>query len=882
MPRPSHHLPVWAQLLLERLLPYRDRAAVIGDFAEIYAAISREEGAGSARWWYLRQVLRSIPWFVINGLPMGGNMFRNYLKIASRNLRKRKFYSALNVGGLAIGMAICLLIFQYVAFESGYDGFHERADDLYRINLRTFRGEELTSQDPFSYSAMAPLLEESLPELEAITRLHPSYGEATIRTADRDMFKTSELVFVDPSFVDVFTVQALQGDPATALADPGSVVITRSAAERFFGTGPALGQPLDVFSWTEGTFTVRAVIEDVPPNSHLRMELLVPLEALLADQDGQYAGTDGWSWTNFVTYAVLRPGSDPAAAAERVDAALLSARAEEWEASGRVTRSEFQPVTRIHLHNEFDDGFATPAGYRTVLFVSVIGVFVLLIAWLNYVNLSTARAMERAREVGIRKASGARRTQVASQFVIESLLVNAIALLVAVVAADRALPLLNRIADVEIGRGVWQSGRLWLMLIACFGAGGLLASLYPAVVLSAFQPARILKGINLTRAGGARLRKSLVVFQFAISITLLSGTLIVFQQMNHLRGVDLGFDLEQVLVVERPGVIEDGAAYSLARDAFKADLALLAAVTEVTSSTSIPGNGYNLGTTAHREGAPAEDAEPVNVFWVADGFLDTWSIELVAGRALSSTREADREAVVLNETAVRVFGFSSPEDAVGARVVLGRSSSLEVVGVTTDYSWMSAKAAHSPLLMMQTRGGGFFSMRVATGEIEATLAAVEGLYHTHFPDNPFEFAFADDRFDRLYRAEERLARLVSVFAGFALVVAMLGLVGLSALTAAQRRKEISVRKVLGASELGISRLLTSHFGVLVGIGLALAIPFTWFFADRWLETFASRVAITPAVFLLPAAIVLLAALGASAFHVWRAAVSSPIAGIRAE
>lgn len=875
-------MPIWMTVLLERLIPFKDRNAIVGDFAELYAAIAREEGRSAARLWYLIQVTRSIPGFILNGIPLNGTMLKNYLLIGLRNLRKRKSYAALNVGGLAIGMAICLLIFQYVAFETSYDTHHEAGESLFRLNLTTVRGEEELVESA-SFAAMAQIIRESVPEVEEVARLHPSYGSARIRTAGpaREVFKLDEVAFVDPEIVDVLSFPSVVGSVQGTLADPGRAVISERMAKRLFGDRDPVGQVIDVFAWTNGPFTIGAVMEDMPATSHLSLDVLLPLQRLLTDPDGQYRDTNGWSWSNFITYLKLRPDADRSAVAEKIDAVMRESNSSRWEGENLRTVSELQPVHEIHLYNEFADSFSSAAAYRTVGFVTVIGLFVLIIAWLNYINLSTARAMERAREVGVRKVFGARRAQVVTQFVLESMMINGVSLVLAVVIADQATPLMNAIGDVEISRSVWRSGTLWILLGACFGLGGLLASLYPSVLLSSFRPSQIFQGAGSRGAAGVRLRQSLVVFQFTLSLILLSGTYTVYRQMEHLRGAELGFDVERVLVVSRPA-IREGDGYPAARAAFRQELEALASTSLVTSSSTVPGNDYDLGTIGRKEGREESDRININAFWVGDGFLDTYGFQLVAGRALSSQFESDEDATVLNETAVRRFGFEGPEEAVGKRVILGRSTPFDVVGVVRDYRWKSAKSPATPLVTLLDQDGRYFSMKVDGRRVSETLADVERLFSKHFPGNAFEYAFADEQFDTLYRAEDRLRSLVSLFAGFALLVAALGLVGLAALTSSQRRKEISVRKVLGAGNLAISRLLTSHFVVLVAVGLAISIPVTWLAADRWLSQFPSRVSLTPGTFLLPAAIVLLSALAASAFHVWRAAVSSPIGGIRSE
>lgn len=806
-------------------------------------------------------------------------MLKNYARVAGRNLAKRKFFSALNIGGLAIGMAISLLIFQYAAYETGFDRHVEDADRTFRVTATAFRNGVHESKNADLFHAMAPVIEAEIPAVENLARLHTATATIRLVAHPEATMGLEHMAYVDPAFFDLMSYSRLRGDPAAALAEPGGVVVTESEALRLYGRSDVLGQSVEVYGWVEQPGVIRAVVHDPPGPTHIRATLFQSIEDLLTNTESQYAETDGWSWSNFNIYVRLAASADPDAVPGDIDRAMSTA-SDRWVTDTFRRESGLQPIRRVHLFNDFDDAFAPQGAYRRVAFISIIGLFVLLIAWLNYVNLSTARAMERAKEVGVRKASGARRSQVVSQFVLESALVNTLALLIALVVADRMLPWLSAVAGISVGSSDWLSARLWVMLLVVFGVGSVVASFYPALIISAFNPATILKSGHSHRQRTG-LRKVLVVFQFAMSIALLSGTLIVYSQMNHLRSLHPGFDLDQVLVVERPAVVDEQEAYTAARSAFLDHVRSNPRVSNLSLSTTVPGNDFNLGSTGRRQTAEPEDRKPVNAFWIGDGFLDTYGIRLMEGRSLTSERPGDFDAVLLNPAAVDALGFSSAADAVGQRVVLGRSTEFDVVGVTEDFAWMSKKTQSPPVMIALTDGGAYFSMKLIGGSIAETLDQIERAYKGAFPGNAFNYEFADERFDALYRDEERLSTLVSAFAIFALLVASLGLLGLAALTASQRRKEISVRKVLGASSWAVSRLLTGDFAMLVTLGLVLAVPATWIAAGQWLSRFANHVEPGIWTFLAPAGLVLTVAMGASAFHVWRAAVSSPVEGIRA-
>ncbi len=810
-------------------------------------------------------------------------MFRNYFVVAFRNLSKRKFYASINIGGLAIGMAICLLILQYVTFESSFDTYHERVEDMYRVNLQGFTGDELKSYDELTFFAVADAISESTPEVDQITRYHPTYGTATVSILSNppEVFRTTDLAFVDPAFFDLFRYKPIDGDAAQALSTPGGIVLTRSAAERFFGTTDAVGREMAVYSWLDATLTVRAIVEDHSGNSHIQATAFIQLQQMLDDEESQYAGQSGWGWSNFETYIRIRADADTKLVNDKIDQSLYLGNKESWDSKNQSVKAVLQPVADIHLFTNFDASKSRSAAYTNVLFISIIGFFVLIIAWLNYVNLATSRAMERALEVGIRKASGARRIQITTQFLTESLLTNAIALVIAVGLATYATPWLNTLADTNVTPVVWRDPRLWGILVVFFGVGAFLASIYPSIVVSRFQPATILKGLNGGSRGNSRLRQGLVVFQFAMSMTLLSGSWIVYKQVDHLRGVDPGFSTDQVLVVERPGVIDDVQEYVAQRTSFFEQVRSLASVAMVANSTMVPGSGYNMNTNARPESAPNTDEFAVHAFWIGNRFLETYDMTLLAGREMDMESEYDRESgMLVNRTAMRAFGYDRPEDAIGEKVIVGDNTSAEIVGVLGDFNWMSAKETASPVLIFPARGGSYYSIKVEGGKLSETVLTVKALFDESFPGNSYEYFFADDRFNELYKSEERLMSLVTVFAGFALLVAALGLLGLAALTAAHRRKEISVRKVLGAGHMTVARLLTGHFVVLAGIAAIVAFPIVWIVGDRWLDNFASRMSMTPDIFILPAVIVLLVSLIASGFHVWRLATANPIDGIR--
>lgn len=882
-------LPRWAERLLGLLIPADNRDVVLGDFAEIYCYIAATEGRIRALNWYVWQVLKSFPSFLTDGFYFGGVMLGNYLIIAIRNLVKRKFFSVLNIGGLAVGVAACLLIFQYVAFEQSYDTFHANREHLYRVTMTGVQEGDVQDTHSYTYYAMGPDYKERVPELKEYVRFHPNYSTATVAYTDtqgkRKALREEGVIFADPSFLTMFSFPLVRGDAETALAEPGSIIITESMAGKYFGNADPIGKTLDVRGWTDGMFVVKGIMQDIPSNSHLQFDFLLPIDAILMDEQGQYHNTDGMSWLNFATYVQLHPGAHLAEVERKFTEIVYEKDRDAFESTNTSVHVGLQPLEDIHLYSDFEAVASIQGSYKTVYFFALVALFVLIIAWVNYINLSTARAVERAKEVGVRKVAGARKGQVISQFLFESVLTNGIALGLAVGLAVLCLPYLNALVGVDIELSIWRNPWFWGSFAGIFGLGVLLSSLYPAFVLSAFQPVTVLKG-RLGKAGSKeRLRKALVVFQFAASIALLTGTYVVYSQVEYMRGLDLGIEIDQVLVVNRPSIIEDVDAYVEAREAFKAELANHAAIGDIATSTTVPGAGFSWGTKAKKESAALSELEEVRVTWVNENFLETYGLKLAAGRNFSADLSTDlREAILVNETTVWAFGFETNEAALGEKLNVGGGDDhmYSIIGVLKDFNWMSVKREVEPIILGFTPGGSKYSIKVTTENVAETIATVHSVYDEFFPGNPFDYFFTDRVFDEQYEADRRFGTLFGIFALFAILVACLGLVGLAAYTAAQRTKEIGVRKVLGASSWSIVRLLLVDVAKLILVALVLTVPLVYVAADQWLVNFASRIDLTVWLFLVPGLVVMVIAMLTLSYHTSSVALVNPAKSLRYE
>ena len=806
-------------------------------------------------------------------------MLKNYLRVALRTLRRQKGYAALTIAGLAIGLACCLLLFQYVAHERSYDAFNANADVLYRATVTASGGSEAPQTNAPNGFALAPLLAQSVPEISRAARLHNVYkAVVTNPEQPRRAFEVDDAFWADPAFLQMFTYPLASGDASRALTEPGTVVLTQTAAETYFGETDPIGQTLSILAFGQrAEARVTGVLEDVPATSHLQFEILLPMADLL--QNPQYAEDSGWGYSNFLTYAQLREGASPEAAGVAANAAFDRARGDAFREGGLSAQLDLQPLSDVHLNDAVLAPNTVMGSYRTVWFFALLGLATLLIALVNYVNLATARAAGRSREVGVRKAIGARRGQLVAQFLTESALTNVLALLVALGLAALLRPAVGAMAGVELSGA--PSAWMWGGFALVFALGTLLAGLYPAFVLSSFAPATALRGAAAASGGHAGLRRGLVVVQFAASVAMIAGVLVVSLQVRHMRAMDLGVDLEQVVTVPTPRVRPDGADRAADIETLKRALAEIPAVRQTAASQTVPGEGHNMGTTGIRL-TGSEQTVAGSITDVDADFAALYGLALVAGSDLPERPLADAPVPVLaTESMVASLGFASAPEAIGAGVDLsGRPA--EIVGVVGDAHWTSAHQTQEGAFLALNPAGHQVSIQVRAEALPHTLEAIEATYARLFPGNPFQYQFVDALFDAQYRDDQRFATLFTLFAGLAVVIACLGLVGLAAYTAEQRTREIGVRKVLGASVASVVGLLSWDFARLVLVGSALAMPLAWWGLSGWLESFAYRVDLGVAPFLLAALLALAAAMLAVMSQALRAATVDPVRALRSD
>jgi putative ABC transport system permease protein len=800
-------------------------------------------------------------------------MFKNYVLTTLRNISRRKGFSMLNVLGLSIGLAASLLIMQYVKDEFSYDDFHTNKENIYRVQYDRYRDNELVLQCATTFPKVAPALLADYPEVQKACRLYLRYGGGVIRYDDIQM-KEDNLFTADQSFFDLFSYPLLKGDRATALKEPNTAVVEEQTARKYFGAADPMGKRIKFGSQEE--YEITGVIRS-PENSHLKFSFLLSYPTLV-----KIVGTDAeqaWGWYDFYTYIQLSPGADPKALEAKFPAFIKKYGA---EGDDKKIKFSLQRLTDIHLNSDLLQEARVNGNGRSVYFLSIIAFFILVIAWVNYINLATARAVERAKEVGVRKAIGAGRLQLMGQFIAEALIVNFGAVIIAVALMSATIPLFNTLSGKALTTSILTDPALWYTAAGLFLAGSALSGLYPAFVLSSYQPARVLKGSMKGTHEGLLLRKMLVVMQFVASVALIAGTLIVYNQLQFMQNRDLGVDIDQVLVINAPGVTDTSTYVSQLRS-FKSEVQRHPNVQSFTASSEVPGNLIYWTNGAKRIGGDQELPSIVMYRMGIDhDFFNTYKNKVLAGRVFSEDFTADTSNVILNRKAIEVLGFNTPENAVGGQVKIGNDT-LTVVGVVENYHQEGLKSNfRQTAFHLLPENHSYYSVKVQAKDLEQTLAYIKEKYNQQFPENPFDYFFLDTFFQRQYQTDRQFGQVFGFFALLAIFVASLGLFGLASFTASQRTKEIGIRKVLGSTVPNIFLLLSKDFLKLVVIANVIAMPLVVYFMDKWLHTFAFRIHIGYWIFVVSAVLTLFIALITVSFQSIRAAMANPVKSLRYE
>ncbi|HWK07919.1 MAG TPA: ABC transporter permease [Puia sp.] len=794
-------------------------------------------------------------------------MIKNYLRVAFRNLWRHRGFSLLNIIGLTVGMTAFFLIFLYVRFEGSYDSMHSKADRIYRIvsDVRT-PTETLHYNTPPVPAAVYMATE--LPEVQSAVRI--SLGDNWMVIRGDQVFEQEDVAAADSTFFDIFDFPLLKGNPHTALKEPFSIVLTETTAKKFFGDADPMGRSLTL---TRDKFhgTVTGIMKDIPENSHLKVSMIMSnttfSQKLDTAMDRQW---DNYAWS---AYLLLRPRTNAAHLEAKFPAFLEKMDGADMHRRKMIPTLFLEPLRDIYLYST-RDGSKT-GNISNVYIFSIIGAFILIIACINFINLTTARSAERAKEVGIRKVVGAGKGMLAAQFIGESVILCVIAYALAIVFAALLLPAFNHLAGKTISPGIFSQPGSLLMLLGIAVLIGIAAGAYPAFVLSSFQPVTVLKGKFVTGTRGIFLRKALVVVQFTIATGLIIATLVVNSQLGYMRSQDLGFSRNQEIVLDVRG---DSSRY-----AFKQEVSAMPGVLSTALSSNVPGTGTFSGACQIQNIKGDMQTASVNVYLIDFDYLKQFQIRIVAGRAFSREFPTDTtQAMILNETAVRQLGYLSPEQAIGKRFAQFNNTGT-IVGVVKDFHFRSLQEVIKPLsIRMRPQDCDLLSVNLDGHHLPATIDAIERKWKRMLPDKPFSYFFLDEFFDRQYRSEDRFGKLFLYFAGLAIFISCLGLMGLASYSTLQRTKEIGVRKVIGASAGGIVLLLSKDFLKLVGWAFLIAAPLSWFFINGWLRGFAYRIPVYWWIFAVAGLTAFLIALLTVSFQAIRAALANPIKSLRSE
>jgi len=824
-------------------------------------------------------------------------MFRNYLKTALRNLLQSKTYSAINMLGLAVGMAVFLLIAQYVRFEWSYEDFAPDRADIYRVSIHSWRNNELISASAENYPAVGPAMLHDIPQVLSYARLYNmGYKNNVVITnenakPDPIAIKQHRFLYADSAFLPMMGYQLVRGDVATALADPFTAVISGEMARLYFGDRDPIGQTLHMHDddFNDELAKVTGVFKEVPANTHLKFDVLFSYKTLYARRGSHLRYDQNWSRVDMYNFVRLRPGTDPATVEAQLPA-LVTRYKPELAANHEKEVLQLQPLTSIHLYSDLAEEPEANGNGTIVLFLGLIGIFVLVIAWINFINLATARAIGRAKEVGIYKVVGATRTHLIMRFLSEAGMINLISLALAFGIVAATLTPFNTISGLSLDISYLEQPWFLELLAGLWVVGTLLSGFYPAWVLSSFKPVSVLKGKFKSSSGGALLRKGLVVGQFVASVALIAGTFIVYRQLNYMMHQDLGMNISQVLVVDRPGIAPSDEhnwnAFAGGIDLFRAELKKDPAIEAVSLPSMIPGMLREWKATVKRYDANARDSIVVRTNTMDDDFLKVFKMKLLAGRMFSRDFKKDPDtSVILTLSATRLLGYRKPEDAIGKTLVINEWNGFKpiVVGVVNDYHQVSFKKPLEPVLFTcDWYEGEYYAIRMSTEHLPQTIAHVQKAWNSAFPGNPFEYYFLDDYFNRQYANDRKFGELFTTFATLAIVISCLGLFGLSSYTAGQRIKEIGIRKVLGASVTNITAMLSFDFLRLVLLSILIATPVTWFVMHSWLQSYAYRTPIRWWVFGVAGLIALLIALLTVSFQAIKAALTNPVNSLRSE
>ncbi|MEO1254413.1 MAG: ABC transporter permease, partial [Bacteroidota bacterium] len=784
-----------------------------------------------------------------------------------RNLKKHKFYATINIFGLIVGMTAGFMILQYVFHELTYDRFIIDKENIYRIQTNRYNKGELSTQWAAGAAGAGNFLKRDFPEVKEFVNLHSSIAQIS---NDKKYFELTHPYYAGENFFTFFSIPLLRGVDSTALKGSMKVVLSESLANKIFGDEDPMGKIITQNDASD--FVVSGVFPDFPERSHMKFDLLYSFDSY-ASFRGDEVRTQ-WNWDGFLNYVKLYDGTDQKTLEAKFEDWLINLVGEENQRNFRIELL-LQPLTKIHLISNYRGEIKPTGDEKTTYFLLIIGLFILFIAWINYINLTTARAMSRAKEVGIRKVMGSHRSQLVGQFMFESFFLNLLSFIIAALIVILIYPAFNQF----VGKGsiyTWPDAPIfWVGLVLVFLMGLILSGLYPAFVLSGFKPIAVLKGKFSSSSKGNALRKSLVTFQFLASVILITGTFVVYKQMNYLQSQDLGVAIDQTMIIRAPFYPSD-SIMDIKDAVFKNKMNANPSIVEFTSSTAVPGRSADWNAGGIR--LLTQDETESNQYRVLGGnanFVDFYQLELIEGRGFDDSFSTEQGNVLFNESAVKQIGFSDPQEALNKKIFFW-GDTFNIVGILKDYRQESPKQAYDPMIFRYfPYTTSYYSVKINTENMRNVVDDIQENWESAFGNKIFDFFFLDDYYNEQYESDVKFGSIFGLFALLAILVACLGLFGLASYITSLRSKEVGVRKVLGASIQQLLKLLTWDFVKLVAIAIVLAAPISWWLMKSWLQGFENRVQLSATTFLIPAVTITIIAISTVAYHTLKTANINP-------
>jgi len=875
------------------LIPERDRNLLYADFEYLYKDILLKKGKLYARFWFIGQILRSLPGLILANFLWKYTMFKKYLIIAFRSQIRRRVISAINIAGLAIGTAASIIIMQYIGFETSFDKFHKNSQNIYRIQYNYYKNGVKKSEKAVSVPAIGPVLKNIFPEVAEYARATRAFLENSAISYKGKTFRENRILQVTPSFLKMMTFPLLEGDSETALLAPFKTIITQSTAKRYFGEENPLGK---VIKWNgiygENEFEITGVCQDVPQNSHLKFDFLFSYKTLgqiAPIENASERSESDWDWNYFYTYISLKPGISAKNFQQKINENLEKIRGDLWKKQIFYQKFLLQPLEDIHLYSHLAEETQPDeqGNGDAINYLILIAFFILILAWVNYINISISQAIERAKEVGVRKITGAIRGELIKQFLVEYIGINILSVGLAILLVEMSKPFFSYLTGVDLFYHFLFESKFCYIFLGIFLVGTFLSGFYPALILSAYNPVVVLKGVFMKSVKGIKLRKILITSQLTISIVLITCTIIIFQQVSFMLNKDLKIDLKQTLVLRGPGTTGPDSIFTRNVKAFCDEMKQQPGISGFTTASNVPGEEIYIASGIRKSEDHSSKTTGVKVVVIDYDYIPTFNIKLLAGRNFSPTFTTDKNAVILNEAAVKMLGYKNPQVAQN-REIIYRRANKKIIGVLENYHQMSLKTIVFPIIfILRENRTEFFAMKIrpdstSSLDISQSKMLLKQKWEHYFPGNPFDYFFLDDFFNRQYLTEQKFSKIFALFAILIIFIACLGLFALASLNTSQRTKEIGIRKAVGAPTFSIFVLLSKEFLKLFLLATILAIPFTFVSMKKWLENFAFHIRIEWWHFIASSVIVVVVVWLVISYRIFKAAKANPVDGLRYE